>query len=107
MKSTSSIKAASYLLDTMDNLFIHCFIIGFDWTLIIEDNGEGIAANKLDKIFDMFYRNSEQSEGIGLGLYICKESIQRLGGQIETHSTTGKGNKFIIQVPNQHISIAI
>ena len=76
-------------------------------TLIIEDNGEGIAANKLDKIFDMFYRNSEQSEGIGLGLYICKESVQRLGGRIETYSTPGKGTRFIIQIPNQHISIAI
>jgi PAS domain S-box-containing protein len=71
-------------------------------TLIIEDNGEGIATNKLDKIFDMFYRNSEQSEGIGLGLYICKESIHRLGGSIQTHSILGKGTTFTIRIPNQN-----
>jgi signal transduction histidine kinase len=49
----------------------------------------------------MFFRATERSEGAGLGLYIVKETIEKLGGRIETNSTLGIGTTFIIEIPNQ------
>lgn len=70
--------------------------------LCIEDNGEGIPEAMIPKIFDMFYRTSEQSEGTGLGLYICKESLNKLNGEIKVHSVVGKGTKFDVFIPNHY-----
>lgn len=66
----------------------------------VEDNGEGIAEEFLAKIFEMFFRASEQYEGSGLGLYICKEIVSRLQGSIEVQSTPMKGSIFIVKLPN-------
>ncbi|MGC4022023.1 MAG: HAMP domain-containing sensor histidine kinase [Cyclobacteriaceae bacterium] len=52
------------------------------------------------KIFNMFYRASEQSDGSGLGLYIVKNAIEKLGGQIQVRSKIGEGTSFIITLPN-------
>lgn len=72
---------------------------GKTWQIVIEDNGIGIEASHLPKLFDMFYRANEHSSGSGLGLYIVSESLQRLGGEIEVSSEIGKGTKFIISIP--------
>ena len=68
--------------------------------IIVEDNGEGIEQNKIDKIFEMFYRNSEKSVGSGLGLYNCKEIVNKLGGSIKITSEIGKGSTFAVCIPN-------
>ncbi len=65
----------------------------------IEDNGMGIPAEHVPKIFDMFYRAHENSEGSGLGLYIVKETLSKIGGQITVNSTYGKGSSFSITLP--------
>jgi PAS domain S-box-containing protein len=70
--------------------------------LTVEDNGEGIPEAMISKIFDMFYRTSEQSEGTGLGLYICKESLNKLNGEIKVNSTVGKGTRFDVFIPNHY-----
>lgn len=71
----------------------------------VEDNGEGIAEEYKEQIFEMFFRASEQYEGSGLGLYICKEIIKRLQGSIELSSVLQKGSIFTIKIPNmQHAS---
>ncbi len=64
------------------------------------DNGIGIAEHELNKIFDMFYRASEQSEGSGIGLYIVKNAIEKLSGRIQVSSTLGFGTTFEIWLPN-------
>ena len=48
----------------------------------------------------MFYRVSENSIGSGLGLYIVKESLDKLNGRIEVESELGVGTAFSIQIPN-------
>ena len=48
----------------------------------------------------MFYRASSNTSGTGLGLYICREIITKLGGSIELSSIVGKGSVFIIELPN-------
>nr|MCU0450312.1 HAMP domain-containing histidine kinase [Bernardetiaceae bacterium] len=64
------------------------------------DNGIGIAAEHQLRVFDMFYRASEQSVGSGLGLYIVKETLAKLGGQISLSSTLGRGSSFTVTLPN-------
>ena len=65
----------------------------------IADNGEGIAPEFKEKIFEMFYRGSDTSTGSGLGLYITKEAIEKLHGRIELESELGKGSTFSIFIP--------
>jgi PAS domain S-box-containing protein len=68
--------------------------------ITVADNGLGVAQEHLHKIFNMFYRASYDSKGSGLGLYIVKETITKLGGQISVHSELGVGTKFTIILPN-------
>ena len=68
--------------------------------IVVEDNGEGIPAEKHDLVFDMFYRNSVSSEGSGLGLYIVKQNVQKLGGTIQLTSVPDEGSTFKIILPN-------
>jgi signal transduction histidine kinase len=65
----------------------------------IEDNGIGIASEHQAKVFDMFYRASEKSQGSGLGLYIVQETLARLNGTIQMKSAVGKGSRFSIWLP--------
>ncbi|GAB4487472.1 MAG: hypothetical protein OHK0045_07960 [Raineya sp.] len=71
----------------------------------VKDNGIGVAQEHLSRIFEMFYRASYDSKGSGLGLYIVKETINKLGGQISVHSELGEGTKFEIVLPNQISSV--
>jgi len=77
---------------------IQCSIL--ETQIRVRDNGEGIPDNALTKIFDMFYRASEKGTGSGLGLYIVKEAIQKLGGTIQVSSEQGKGTVFDVRIPN-------
>ncbi len=65
------------------------------------DNGIGISPDLVKRIFDMFFRATEKSEGAGLGLYIVKETIEKLGGRISTESVLGTGTTFNIEIPNR------
>jgi PAS domain S-box-containing protein len=68
------------------------------------DNGIGIEPDKLLNIFEMFYRASTQSDGSGLGLYIVKNAVEKLGGQIDVFSRPLQGTEFKIILPNQRPS---
>lgn len=70
-------------------------------TIKVQDNGIGIPATLLPKIFNMFYRATEKSEGAGLGLYIVRETVQKLGGKVDVHSEFGVGTTFEIEIPNR------
>jgi len=64
------------------------------------DNGIGIDKPSLNQVFDMFYRASDQSDGSGLGLYIVKNAIDKMGGDVSVDSILGKGTTFRISLPN-------
>lgn len=68
-------------------------------TIQIEDNGIGIAADKLPKLFQMFYRATEKEAGSGLGLYIAKGAVEKLKGRIEVKSVFKEGTTFTITLP--------
>lgn len=69
--------------------------------IIFSDNGIGIEKINLSKVFDMFYRATEQSDGSGIGLYIVKNAVEKLGGTISVHSEAGIGTTFTIILPNR------
>jgi signal transduction histidine kinase len=66
----------------------------------IQDNGIGIAKEHLGKVFDMFYRATEKSDGSGLGMYIVKQSIDKLHGEVQVESEEMIGTTFKIEIPN-------
>lgn len=65
------------------------------------DNGIGIKETSLLRIFEMFYRATEQGGGSGIGLYIVKNAVEKLGGQIKVASRPGQGTRFQILLPNR------
>jgi PAS domain S-box-containing protein len=65
----------------------------------VKDNGVGIDPEIHEKIYDMFFRASEKSSGSGLGLYIVKEMVDKLGGSIELISSPGIGSEFTLHLP--------
>ncbi len=64
------------------------------------DNGIGIAKEYQTKIFNMFYRANDQNTGSGLGLFIVKETVDKLKGKIELESEIDKGTSISIILPN-------
>ncbi|MCE2994283.1 MAG: PAS domain S-box protein [Cyclobacteriaceae bacterium] len=74
-------------------------------SILFEDNGIGISKADLTKIFDMFYRASEQSDGSGLGLYIVKNAVDKLGGILKVTSEIGKGTSFELKLPNYTLAV--
>jgi PAS domain S-box-containing protein len=69
--------------------------------ITFKDNGIGIELHNLEKIFNMFYRASEQSDGSGLGLYIVKNATDKLHGEVQVTSKLGDGTSFVIKLPNR------
>ena len=69
----------------------------------ISDNGEGISDENSKKVFDMFYRASNTSVGTGLGLYICKEIISKMNGEIELKSKLKEGTTVRLLLPVKFI----
>lgn len=65
----------------------------------VKDNGIGIASEEGDKIFQMFYRGSNKSNGSGLGLYLLKEITKKLNGKVSYTSVQGEGSEFNVEIP--------
>lgn len=68
--------------------------------IIVQDNGIGIKAQYLDRVWEMFYRGTSESSGSGLGLYILKESLQVLNGNVKLETEYSVGTKFTIYIPD-------
>jgi PAS domain S-box-containing protein len=67
---------------------------GKEWRMEVKDNGIGIRAEHLPKVFDMFYKAHNNSTGSGLGLYIANEAAHRLQGRLEVDSVYTEGTTF-------------
>jgi signal transduction histidine kinase len=64
----------------------------------VHDNGIGIQAEHLPKIYDMFFRGTDESKGNGLGLYVVKKALEKLHGEIECKSQSGKYTTFEVWI---------
>ena len=67
--------------------------------LVVTDNGVGIEKPYQDRVFEMFFRANQHSFGSGLGLYLTKEIIYMLGGNLSLKSTPGVGTKITANLP--------
>lgn len=82
---------------------VRCTLEGDRVLLDVTDSGVGIPAHQVDRIFEPFFRADNLSEvdpgGMGLGLFICRDLIQRHGGEIWVKSQQGQGTTFTIALP--------
>lgn len=66
-----------------------------------KDTGEGIPAERLDRIFAKFETDPEKKGGQGLGLAIVKQTIEAHGGQVSVESSLGQGSQFTFTLPGK------
>lgn len=94
--------AIKYKDTSKDHSFVSIFIeCTHEHAIIkIEDNGIGIADKDQEKIFEMFYRATTLSTGSGLGMYIVKETLEKIGATLHLESELDKGTKFTVRIPN-------
>ncbi|MEM1000329.1 MAG: tetratricopeptide repeat-containing sensor histidine kinase [Bacteroidota bacterium] len=71
--------------------------------LEVEDNGQGIPADRIPQLFDMFYRVHNRSGSNGLGLYVVRKVVDRLHGKVALESTVGVGTKVVVELPRQFV----
>ena len=67
--------------------------------LTIEDTGQGIPKEHLKKIFEPFFSTKPPGEGTGLGLFVTRSIIEKLGGEMDVESQLGQGTRFCIKLP--------
>jgi signal transduction histidine kinase len=67
--------------------------------IVIWDNGPGIPKTVYDRIFEPFYTTKPVGEGTGLGLYICRQVVERVGGSIDVESEIDEGTRFLVRLP--------
>jgi PAS domain S-box-containing protein len=69
----------------------------------VADEGLGIPSSERERIFEKFYRlDPQQTRGVGgsgLGLYICRELVERMNGRLEVDSEPGEGSRFTVRLP--------
>lgn len=108
---------SSMLQNIIQNALKHSFEVTKDYLPVIDisvkllynkvlikvcDNGQGITKRRIKKIFDLYYRaNNQNVLGNGLGLYIVKNIVEDLNGQISVESNINNGTCFEIELPNQ------
>lgn len=70
--------------------------------ITVKDEGVGILEKHIQKVFQMFFKGQEHNvSGSGIGLYIVKEALDKLGGTISVDSTSGSGTVFKLKIPNK------
>ena len=69
--------------------------------LSVDDTGSGIPQQDLEKIFEPFFSTKPPKEGTGLGLFVSREIVAKLGGSIKVESRVGRGTRFDIKIPDQ------
>ncbi|UCD83114.1 MAG: response regulator [Desulfobacterales bacterium] len=71
------------------------------FALTVSDNGPGIPRENLAKIFEPFFSTKSPGQGTGLGLFVTRGIIEKMGGTVTVESDVGKGATFCIRLPKQ------
>jgi len=69
--------------------------------ITVSDDGPGIPKENLTRIFEPFFSTKSPGEGTGLGLFVTRGIIEKLGGTVTVDSEVGKGATFCIRLPKQ------
>ena len=76
--------------------------------VLVADTGPGIPFGEQQRIFEKFYRSGPEltraTGGTGLGLYISRELVQRMGGSLDVRSAPGAGATFVVELPRAQVS---
>jgi signal transduction histidine kinase len=67
--------------------------------VLVWDNGPGIPAEIQDRVFQPFFTTKPVGEGTGLGLHICRQTVERVGGSISLQSSYNEGTRFVVRLP--------
>ena len=73
--------------------------VGQGVSITIQDTGQGIPRENLDKIFEPFFSTKPPGEGTGLGLFVSRSIVQKLGGTLTVESQLGHGSRFTVWLP--------
>jgi two-component system NtrC family sensor kinase len=76
--------------------------LGNGQVITVSDTGQGIPRENLDKIFEPFFSTKAPGEGTGLGLFVSRGIVEKLGGTIEVESEIGRGARFSIRLPKNY-----
>lgn len=72
--------------------------------IAVKDRGQGLRLGEQERVFEKFYRGGPQltrtSGGTGLGLYISRGLVERMGGRLDVHSEAGEGATFVLELPS-------
>ncbi len=90
---------ASQAIEGAGTITIRTFLEGDRVAVEISDTGSGIPPQDLGRIFEAGFTTRETRSGMGLGLHICREIVERQGGTIEVASTGGEGTTFTVWLP--------
>ncbi|TAE72205.1 MAG: PAS domain-containing sensor histidine kinase [Bacteroidetes bacterium] len=94
--------AIKYQNTNLENSFLDIDIVieEHKCKVVLKDNGIGIEEKYISKIFDMFFRATDKCEGSGLGMYIVKQTIKKLEGNISLESELNKGTTVSFELAN-------
>lgn len=94
--------AIKFHRDQPPKVHIHASRTVGAWLFVVEDNGIGIDAKHVDRIFEVFQRLHTKDEypGTGIGLAVCKRIVERHGGILTVTSEPGKGSAFSFTIPD-------
>jgi signal transduction histidine kinase len=70
-----------------------------EWVVTMRDNGRGVDPDKATRIFDMFARASDETDGVGIGLAVCRRIVEAHGGRIWAEAPDGGGSAFRFTLP--------
>jgi signal transduction histidine kinase len=70
-----------------------------EWVITVRDNGIGIDPDKATRIFDMFARDNQATDGAGIGLAVCRRIVEAHGGRIWAEALEGGGSAFRFTLP--------
>jgi signal transduction histidine kinase len=80
-------------------LTLEAGVDGGEMFVVIEDTGQGIDPEHLDRIFDPFFTTKRAEEGTGLGLAVCRTIVTQHGGRITVTTQPGQGSQFTVWLP--------
>ena len=99
--SLDALKSKAFNNGERPTIWIESVESGDKVALLVRDNGPGITAEHMDKIFDPFYTTKDVGEGMGLGLSICYRIMQEAKGRITVRTELGKLCEFKLEFPKE------